>query len=63
MALVTFRCPQTGQHVSSGIHVLPREWNGAARFFAYTRCPICLIDHEWTETDVKIEPPETASAA
>lgn len=47
MGIVMIRCPTTGRAISTGIKTDALSFNRALVFFAYTRCPICKIDHEW----------------
>lgn len=54
MALLMIRCPATGCEVSTGIRIPGSDWNHMAEFYAYTRCPICQSDHEWSEKDVRL---------
>ncbi len=52
MALIMIRCPSARLAVSTGIRLEASRWNSAPEFYAYTRCPICLADHEWSAKDV-----------
>jgi len=29
-------------------------WNSSGEFLAYTRCPVCQINHEWSKKDVSL---------
>lgn len=51
MGIVMIRCPTTGRAISTGIKTDASSFNRALAFFAYTRCPICKIDHEWFAAD------------
>jgi hypothetical protein len=56
MTLLLSRCPETGSYFSTGIWLDELHWNQKLKFFAYTRCPICQVDHEWSERDVRLSP-------
>ncbi len=57
MGLVMFRCPQTGQAVSTGLDVDPLRFRQTPVFFSVSFCPICRTEHQWFAQDVWVHEP------
>lgn len=53
MVRIMIRCSGTGYEVFTGIHLEDSQWNRASEFHAYTYCPWCGADHEWSAKDVR----------
>ena len=51
MGIITIRCPNTGQAISTGIYVEPAIFRSTTVFFSRTYCPLCRIMHEWFAKD------------
>ena len=47
MGAVMIKCPQTGQHIRTGMTVDHKTFQATPVFFARVYCPICRTDHEW----------------
>ena len=59
MVRLMIRCPVSGDEIFTGIRVEGSGWNQTGDFRAYTRCPICEVDHEWSAKDVQASTPES----
>ena len=57
MLTVMIKCPITERTISTGIRLGGWGWNRKAKFFAYARCPLCDVDHEWSAEDVWLSEP------
>jgi len=47
MGAVMIRCPQTGQHIRTGLMADRGSFETTPVFFARAYCPICRMEHEW----------------
>lgn len=48
MGIVTFTCPTTGDHISTGIETDPASFALVDAFDVRLRCPVCGQRHDWT---------------
>ena len=52
MATLFAACLKNGRRFSTGITLPTNVAISPGEFYAYTRCPYCGVDHEWTHKDV-----------
>jgi hypothetical protein len=52
MSMIFMLCPNTGWRVSTGIRLPQGQELAAGEFQAWSRCPRCGEDHEWTDKDL-----------
>ena len=47
MGAVMIKCPQTGQHIRTGMTADRKSFQATPVFFARVYCPVCRTEHEW----------------
>lgn len=47
MSILMIRCPQTGQHIPTGIETDDQSFQNMPDVIVYTSCPHCWVDHAW----------------
>ena len=58
MGAVMIRCPQTGQHIRTGMVADRSSFEATPVFFALAYCPICRTEHEWFAKEAWVCEPE-----
>ena len=56
MAMVTMRCPRTGEEVPTGLDVDPATWETLPIVVARMHCPSCGAEHVWSKTYARCAP-------
>ena len=56
MAMVTIRCPRTGQRVPTGLDIDPATWETLPVVVSTMHCPACGAEHVWSKTYARFEP-------
>src|SRR5579872_2302566 len=51
MFMLMFRCPQTGQTVSTGIYTDPDSFRRIPEALGSAYCPCCWLHHRWWPDD------------
>ena len=51
MIVFMMYCPELSRKVSTGIRIEGTTWNSAPELVAFTCCPVCGKDHEWSAKD------------
>jgi len=54
MAVVTIKCPHTGEQVSTGIETDQASFDGFPDVLTYSRCPACGLEHPWWKRDAML---------
>jgi hypothetical protein len=65
MGAVMIKCPQTGQHIRTGMIADRNSFESTPVFFARVHCPICRAEHEWFAKEAWVcepEPPQREKA-
>jgi hypothetical protein len=58
MGAVMIRCPQTGQHIRTGMVADRSAFESTPVFFALAYCPVCRTEHEWFAKEAWVCEPE-----
>ena len=51
MGILMIRCPKTGYEISTQREFDLARFKRSIVFFGRTRCPFCLVEHEWFSKD------------
>ncbi len=62
MALVMFRCRNTGREISTGIEIDPESFARIPDVLAHVKCPICGLEHVWWTREAWLDPAEKAAS-
>jgi hypothetical protein len=65
MGTVMIRCPQTGQHIRTGMSADRDMFDVTPVFFARAYCPFCRTEHEWFAKEAWVceeQPPQRERA-
>jgi hypothetical protein len=57
MALLTIKCPRTGDRISTGIDTDAETFARMPDAIAHAMCPRCGIEHTWRKSDAMLVEP------
>jgi hypothetical protein len=55
MSAVLIKCPNTGGFISTGIETDPESFRKFPDVLAYSRCPLCRLEHAWRKREASLD--------
>jgi hypothetical protein len=65
MSAIMVKCPNTAQFISTGIETDPQSFRSLPDVLAYSRCPLCGLEHAWWKREAVLDgaPEESSNLA